>query len=405
MRGVLTIGLLAVSMLFLMASAQAAPGLCSDPSFGSGGVVTTSIGGVDDEAHAVALQPDGKIIVGGYCQSSPLGFALVRYNPDGSLDTSFGSGGKVTTGNNGMVNALALQPDGKIVAAGESWNGSTNYVFALARYNADGSLDTSFGSGGVVMTTVFPSNSAQAYAVAVEPDGKIVVAGRAYDAVREEFALARYNADGSLDTSFGSGGIVTTAFGTGDAAGYGVVVQSDAKVVVAGYSSSDPLHTDIALARYDANGSLDTSFGSGGTVTTAIGGADDEAYAVALQPDAKIVAAGESDAWAPSTTSLSLGTTRTARSTRASATVAQSRPPSRTVPRAITPTPSLCSRTAEFWPRATLARTSATSSRSPATTRMARSIQALATPARSQPTSEAARTGVPLRCNRTGRPS
>jgi len=214
--------------------------------------VTTDFGG-SDYGFSVALQPDGKIVVAGYAGGD---FALARYNSDGALDTSFGSGGKVTTDFGGSYHpdgfSVALQPDGKIVVAGYAGGD-----FALARYNSDGALDTSFGSGGKV-TTDFGGSDA-GYSVALQPDGKIVVAGYA----GLDFALARYNSDGALDTSFGTGGKVTTDFSGGRDVGYSVALQPDGKIVVAGYAG-----VDFALARYNSDGALDTSFGSGGKVTT-----------------------------------------------------------------------------------------------------------------------------------------
>lgn len=282
--------LLGVALVLGVRSAAGAPGSL-DPSFSGSGVVTTAVGTSADQANALALQPDGKIIAAGFSQGSTLDFALVRYSPDGSLDTGFGSGGKVTTAVGASLTSLALQPDGKIVAAGRGWNGS-NYVFELARYLPNGSLDTSFGNGGIVVTAV-PSADAGIFAVALQPDGKIVVAGDVYS-VFDEFALARYEPNGSLDTSFGSGGTVETAFTSANAVASGLALQSNGKIVVAGYSSPDPRHTSFALARFNPNGSLDTGFGSGGKLTTSIGGSDDEAFAVALQPDGEIVVAGES---------------------------------------------------------------------------------------------------------------
>ena len=161
----------------------------------------------------------------------------MRYNSDGSLDTSFGSGGVVTTavgGSNDYVYALVQQADGKLVAAGYSDNGS-NYDFALVRYNSDGSLDTSFGSGGVVTTGVGAAYD-YAYALVQQADGKLVAAGRSNNGSNNDFALVRYNSDGSLDTSFGSGGVVTTGVGGSNDIAYALVQQGDGKLVAAGQS-------------------------------------------------------------------------------------------------------------------------------------------------------------------------
>src|SRR6266540_155863 len=173
-----------------------------DPTFGAGGKVTTVFGG-DSRAYVLVLQPNGKLVAAGV---GPNGFALARYNPDGSLDTSFGAGGKVTTPI-GAANALVLQPDGKLVAAGS--NNISPSDFVLVRYNPNGSLDTSFGGDGKVTTAI--GFGARAFALALQPDGKLVAAGMGWTgSTGFESALVRYNPDGSLDTSFGAGGKVTT---------------------------------------------------------------------------------------------------------------------------------------------------------------------------------------------------
>ena len=288
--------LLALLVVFAVASAQAAPGDL-DTSFGTGGKVVTDFGAGNDYAAAVAIQPNGKIVAGGDAQiGSTLGFAVARYNANGSLDSSFGTGGKVTTGFGGSqgawIDGIALQKDGKIVAAGQGRSGTTA-AFGLARYNANGSLDTSFGSGGLVATT-FGTGNTRVNGIALQPDGKIVTAGFDKNATEFEFALARYNADGSLDTSFGTGGgKVTTDFGSGIDVAWAVAVQPDGKIVAAGYAFATGHPYLIALARYNADGSLDTSFGSGGRVTTAISDRYDLAFAMTLQPDGKIVVVGE----------------------------------------------------------------------------------------------------------------
>jgi uncharacterized delta-60 repeat protein len=254
-----------------------------DASFGPGGKVTTDFGGFD-AASAAVIQPDGRIVAAGRSGSGD--FALARYNADGSLDPTFGSGGKVTTDFGGFDAAfgVALQADGKIVAAGQGGPGGG---FAFARYNTDGSLDPSFGSGGEV-TTHFTSGVEVVIAVAIQLDGKIVVTGQTFAGGFQQFALARYNADGSLDASFGSGGIVATNFGFDSAFGGALAIQSNGKIVAAGRAG-----TDFLLARYNGDGNLDATFGSGGIVTTDFGGAFfDAAFGVALQSNGKIVAAG-----------------------------------------------------------------------------------------------------------------
>ena len=269
-----------------------------DTSFGTGGKVVTSILSQDDFAHSVAIQSDGKIVVAGETKNGTAdAFALARYNADGTLDTSFGNAdGKVITNsanNSEHAYSLAIQSDGKILLAGASGNAGDYDDFALARYNTDGSLDTSFGTGGKVVTS-FMSQDDIVRSVAIQSDGKIVVAGETKNGTFDEFALARYNADGTLDTSFGNAGgkVITNSNNNGDHA-YSVAIQSDGKILLAG-ASDNTGNDDFALYRYDADGSLDSSFGTGGKVVTAIGGGDDIGTSVAIQSDGKIVVAGHS---------------------------------------------------------------------------------------------------------------
>jgi uncharacterized delta-60 repeat protein len=275
-----------------------------DLTFRGMGRVTTDFG-ANDFAAAVAIQPDGKLVVAGTTLTFTFGtgvgaFAIARYHPDGRLDLAFGSGGKVVTdfGDNGsaFLLAVALQHDGKIVAAGGVIVLGRGGI-ALARYNPDGSPDLTFGVGGKVVTELGYS---YAVALALQPDGKIVVAGRSSNffvaglyivSPGGHFTVARYNPDGDLDVTFGTGGTRITDFGDDDAAS-AVGLQSDGKIVVAGGTISSG-NVSFALARYTADGNLDPTFGTGGKVTTDFGHGE-EAFALALQPDGKIVVAGGS---------------------------------------------------------------------------------------------------------------
>jgi uncharacterized delta-60 repeat protein len=246
----------------------------------------------------MALQPDGKIVVVGSTDSGGgTNFALARYNPDGTLDTTFSFDGKVATdfaGGTDEAFGVAIQADGKIVVAGIAGSPTTvNTDFALARYNPDGTLDQTFGTDGKV-TTDFAGEPDEAFGVAIQADGKIVVAGQALfldpsgtGAVDGDFGLVRYNPDGSLDRSFGTGGRVTTDFGSALDTALAVTIQADGKIVAVGGDGGD-----FALARYNADGSLDRTFGAGGKVTTDFGSFSDEALGVAIQADGRIVAVG-----------------------------------------------------------------------------------------------------------------
>jgi uncharacterized delta-60 repeat protein len=262
------------------------------------GMVTTQVGTSWDLGRPTVLQSDGKIVVAGAIDvGGQYDFGVARYNPDGSLDTAgFGGGtGKVITpGGSGddYGNALVVKadPGGYILLAGASFN--ANWDFALVRYNLNGTLDGSFGSGGKVISNLRGGLDWGAAAV-VQPDGKIVVAGGSSNGSNTDFAVVRYNANGSLDTTFGTGGMVFTPIGPGDDDATGVALQPDGKIVVVGGAQNGG-DLDFAVVRYNANGSLDTSFGFGGKVTTPIGGGNDVANTVVLQADGRIVVAGES---------------------------------------------------------------------------------------------------------------
>jgi uncharacterized delta-60 repeat protein len=269
----------------------AAPGDL-DLTFGGTGKVTTSVGSFHDSGQAVAVQNDGKIVMAGYVYQNGYDFAVVRYNADGSLDSTFNGTGKATTdfstvtsNNDDIAQSVAMQSDGKIVVAGSSYDD-----IAVARYNTDGSLDTSFNGTGKVTTTVGDRGTG-GFGVALQSDGKIVVIGHYWNGNDYDFALVRYNGDGSLDTSFNGTGKVTTGFGSGDDYAYSIAVQSDERIVVAGRARFGGTN-NIALVRYNVNGSLDLTFNGSGKLTTAVGGNYDAANSVAVQSDGKIVVAG-----------------------------------------------------------------------------------------------------------------
>ena len=265
-----------------------------DVGFGDGGIVTTDLGSLDDEALDAALLPDGGFVLVGRTDGPGFNrnFAVVRYHADGSLDTTFGNSGIVTTDFGGQVdqaNAVAVQPDGKIVVAGLAARtgpfGADNDV-ALVRYLADGTLDTSFGGDGIV-TTDLGTRTDVGRAVVVQSDGRIVVAGTADDDV----ALVRYTDTGEVDTSFGRDGVTITDFGSDDFAN-GVALMADGRILVAGHTLGAGLNIDFALARYSADGALDHSFGSDGIVTTDVGGGDDFAEGLTVDANGRVVVVG-----------------------------------------------------------------------------------------------------------------
>lgn len=263
-----------------------------DTGFDGDGKVTTDVGGFE-QVRGVAVQGDGKIVVAGYCNTGTKSdIALVRYHADGSLDTDFDGDGKVTTAigsDNDEATGVAVQSDGKIVVVGASMN-LGSWDFALVRYHADGSLDTAFNTSGKV---VIPSvDDDRAYSVALQTDGKIVVVGSHYSG-DYEVAVVRCHADGSLDTDFGTNGSVITVVGVQSDMAYPVALQPDGKIVVA-TSVPNGLNNDFLMLRYHPDGSLDTGLNGTGMVTTPVGSGEDRAYAVAIQSDGKIVLAGQS---------------------------------------------------------------------------------------------------------------
>lgn len=268
-----------------------------DSAFGSGGWVNTDFGGQDSGA-SVAVQSDDRILLAGTAYDSVWtsgNFALARYLTNGSLDTTFGSGGKVVTSvgsGNSFGTAIALQSDGRILVAGGAYNG-VNYDFALVRYLANGALDSNFGTGGKVLTAI-GSDTDSGEAVAVQRNGKIVVAGRSRIGSYYEFSVACFNSDGSLDGTFGNGGKVTTSIGSTDDFGQSLALQSDGRILVSGIAKNGSA-AGVGLARYQTNGTLDNSFGTGGVVYTPKGQYLGEECHLAIQNDGCIVVTSHRD--------------------------------------------------------------------------------------------------------------
>jgi uncharacterized delta-60 repeat protein len=263
-----------------------------DPSFGTAGIALTKLGKNNAAATAIAIQPDGKIVVGG---TSGTGFALARYNPAGTLDSGFGTSGTLNTsfGSGGAANVAAalVQPDGKIVAVGTTSDTNGSSTFAVARYTPTGALDSSFGSGGQKVTPAGTGQKVAASCALLLPDGRVIAGGVASDAGKYKIALSAYTAQGAPDPSFGSNGLLLSAVGDGGLAAPGSLLrQSDGKLVVAG-TAVEQGNRRFAVVRYLPNGSPDTGFGTAGVVTTQIAEA---AYATSgfLTADGKLVAAG-----------------------------------------------------------------------------------------------------------------
>jgi uncharacterized delta-60 repeat protein len=265
-----------------------------DLSFGGTGVVTTTIAPQTiATVAALALQPDGKIVAAGaWSSANGSGSALVvaRYAPGGALDPSFGGGIASTNLDYGIFQrtGLALQPDGMIVVAGQSGG-----EIAVSRLTSGGAPDAGFGLNGTVTTSLGPNTFAYANALALQPDGKIVAAGALLvGGPPTYFALARYTSNGSLDGSFGDDGTVLTAMNGADTRASALALQPDGKIVAGGISStlcSSVCDWRFTLARYQHDGRLDRSFGGVGSITSDVIG---RLMALAIQPDGKFVVAG-----------------------------------------------------------------------------------------------------------------
>ena len=268
-----------------------------DPSFGSGGRVNTPFGGTGEVSSGVALQPDGKIVVVGQTigdLSVLHRIAMARYNADGSLDGSFGAGGKVVTTliRDESASAVAVQPDGKLVVAGFRLSGPTGPDMIVLRYTSSGAIDPTFANGS--LHSLDFGGAELAFGLGLQADGKVVIAGSTSAGGRNAFAVARYNTDGSLDPGFGSGGKLVTTFGGQESRAVRLLVQPDGKILVAGVTVPGGGTLDFALVRYASDGSLDPSFGLGGEVVSDFGGTVDDGVGLALQPDGRILLSGAS---------------------------------------------------------------------------------------------------------------
>ena len=290
----LILAIISVANYLTLAVVEASVSGELDPTF-AGGRAITDFSGRNDEALAMAVQPDGKIVAAGIAQNSSgvYAFGLARYNTDGSLDSGFGIGGKVTTQFFGtspttpdFAYCVLIQSDGKIVAAGfTTIPDRFTRDFAIARYDSDGSLDPTFGSGGKV-TSDFGGRIDGVHGIAQQADGKLIVAGESYpDAI-----VARYNLDGTLDSSFGNAGKVITHLPDKTLMPVSMMLQPDGKIVWLGWVYGDD--ADLFMVRYNSNGTLDSGFGAGGEVITDVSGHHDEAHGLAIQPDGKIVVVG-----------------------------------------------------------------------------------------------------------------
>lgn len=291
-----------VSGLDDIALARFNPDGSLDASFGINGVVITDFSGTTEQALGLVIQGDGRLVAGGYVQSLPTGsdFALARYLPDGTLDASYSDDGLVTTdfGGSDVIFRLAIQPDGKVVAVGwrQDATSGADMDFAVARYNVDGSPDTGFATNGKAVTDILGGTDL-AMSVLVDDDARILVGGLAETSPRSyDFALVRYNSNGAVDQTFatsGKPGVVTSDFFQGQDHILALAVQPDGKILAAGHARHPTRGYDSALARYNADGTADTSFGYGGLFTADFFGGSDGIHGIVLQDDGKAVLAGD----------------------------------------------------------------------------------------------------------------
>jgi len=260
-----------------------------DSTFDGDGKLTEDITDRFSQANATAIQADGKIVLAGQADNGQNeSFVLSRFNPDGALDMSFARFGKAIVdfgGTNAFANAVAIQPDGKILAAGACGD-----AFAIVRFTTNGFLDTTFNGNGIVTTQLGVGRNS-AVGIAFQPDGRIVIAGDAFNGVDNDFAVLRYTTNGSLDTSFNGTGYAIAAIDTGEDEAHGVKIQGDGKIVVAGAAAIGGTVADIAAIRFNTNGTIDNSFGLFGRMAVGID-AGAIGSSLAIQSDGKILIAG-----------------------------------------------------------------------------------------------------------------
>lgn len=265
-----------------------------DNTFNGDGKLITDFGSSDDYAASIAIGGDGKILLIGYVYTTVnsivnLNSVLVRYNSDGRLDNTFDGDGKLIENlhqGNTSYTSSAIQKDGKLVTAGYTWNGN-DYDFVVARYNTNGNLDNTFANNGVQMTD-FGAAEIEPH-IAIQKDGKIVLAGTTGNS---GFAIIRYNINGSIDSTFGNGGKQSTTFGFSSASANAIAIQDDGKIVVACSVSDSNFDVGFLIARYNTDGSIDNTFDVDGIQTIPPGKSFFIGYSIAIQSDGKIVAAG-----------------------------------------------------------------------------------------------------------------
>ena len=266
-----------------------------DSSFAQNGFAIIDISS-DDRAFSIDLQNDDKIIIAGFVNINNWDFAVLRFNSNGLLDNTFGNNGIVINDFDGDIDvafSIKTQSDSKIIACGWTFS-NASWNFAIIRYNSDGSLDQNFGNKGIVITDVDNVYNTS-HSIAIQEDGKYVVTGYRYfrERLDTDILLVRYNSDGSIDQSFGVNGFVTKDINRNEDFAWDVIIQSDERILVTGYTKSDSSKNVVTL-RFNNNGQIDSTFGDSGVIITSIFGFDEEGRHLALQNDGKILVTGYS---------------------------------------------------------------------------------------------------------------
>jgi uncharacterized delta-60 repeat protein len=284
--------LLALSLPFICASVATGQNGSLDSTYNLVGIVKTATSpGGDDIGNALLAQSDAKIIIIG-SSDDDTDYTLIRYNVDGSLDNTFGTGGIVTQDVNGSLDegrAAVLQPDGKIIVTGRTGPNWSKKNFT-SRHHSNGTLDTSFGTNGFSFVT---DEDAVPETVSLQTDGKIVIVGDYLGPNDRDQLIWRFDGNGNLDNTFGTNGVTSTD-STYSLWGMSSAIQSDGKIIVGGYTSTSP--SDFMVMRYNSNGVLDNSFGTNGIATTDVNSnVIAQAYSVLIQSDGKILLGGWAD--------------------------------------------------------------------------------------------------------------
>lgn len=265
-------------MLCVSSATTAAP-TTLDSTFGTGGKLTYSVASGIDIPYASALQPDGKIIIGGYCYTTLYAICISRVNANGTLDSSFGASGTyvAAVGTTTTTNAgVAVLPDGKIVFGGQCAV-SGQIDFCMLPLTASGALDSTFGASGVTTTNFGGTSDDLIFGISAVADGTVIAAGRCNGGSGYRFCMARYLGNGSLDQSFGAGGtglVMQSLTPTGESRGRAAAIQTDGKLLLSGNCDYSGV-VEFCMARFSANGMLDSTFGSAGIAHTSLSGGTD----------------------------------------------------------------------------------------------------------------------------------